>query len=144
MNNERINHFAIDIMIGDVIESINEKNSRMEQFKNEPLFINIYYCFYFCKFLSKHFFWYHKIIETLKENIKMKWLDCLPNVDFFIKQIEIKNENIDPFEYWFNSEDYFEKILKLKEFADLLFPAKKEEKEQKIVKTCSKIYKPIR
>ena len=141
MNNERINHFAIDIMIGDVIEAINEKNSRMEQFKNEPLFINIYYCFYFCKFLSKHFSWHDKIIETLKENIKMKWLDCLPNIDFFIKQIEIKNENIDPFEYWFHSEDYFEKILKLKELADLLFPAKKEQK--RFVKTYRK-YKPIR
>ena len=141
MNNERINHFAIDIMIGDVIESINEKNSRIEQFKNEPLFINIYYCFYFCKFLSKHFSWYDEIIKKLKENIRMKWLDSLPNVDFFIGQIEIKNDNIDPFEYWFHSEDYFEKILKLKELADLLFPAKKKEKP--IVNTYKK-YKPIR
>ena len=141
MNNERINHFAIDIMIGDVIESINEKKSRINQFKNEPLFINIYYCFYFCKFLSKHFLWYEEIIETLKENIRMKWLNCLPNIDFFIKQIEIKNENIDPFEYWFYSEDYFEKISKLKELADLLFPAKKEKKN--IVKIYKK-YKPIR
>ena len=129
-------------MIGDVIESINEKNSRIEQFKNEPLFINIYYCFYFCKFLSKHFSWYDEIMKKLKENIRMKWLDSLPNVDFFIGQIEIKNDNIDPFEYWFHSEDYFEKILKLKELADLLFPAKK--KERTFVKTYSKKYKPIR
>ena len=141
MNTERINHFAIDVMIGNVIESINEKNSRIEQFKNEPLFINIYYCFYFCKFLSKHFSWYDKIIDTLKENIRIKWLDSLPNIDFFIKQIEIKNENIDPFEYWFHSEDYFEKILKLKELADLLFPAKRKQKH--IVKIFKK-YKPIR
>ena len=137
----RINHFAIDIMIGDVIESINEKKSRIRQFENEPLFINIYYCFYFSKFLSKHFSWYEEIMEVLKKNIRMKWLDCLPNIDFFIKQIEIKNEHIDPFEYWFKSEDYFEKILKLKELADLLFPAKKEEKN--IVSICKK-YKPIR
>ena len=71
----------------------------------------------------------------------MKWLDCLPKIHFFIKQIEIKNEHIDPFEYWFNSEDYFEKILKLKELADLLFPAKKEQKHT--VKIYKK-YKPIR
>ena len=142
MNNETINHFAIDIMIGDVIESINEKNSRMEQFKNEPLFTNIYYCFYFSKFLSKHFSWHDEIMQKLKENIRMKWSDCLPNVDFFIEQIEIKNDNIDPFEYWFHSEDYFEKILKLKELADLLFPAKK--KQENFVKTYTRKYKPIR
>ena len=126
MNREKINPVAIDIMIGDVIKSIDEKNSRIEQFQNEPLFINIYYCFYFCKFLSPYYSWHDQIIDILKNNIRIKWLDCLPNVDFFIKQMEMKNENVYPFDYWFHSEDYFEKILKLKEIADFLFPAKKK------------------
>ena len=142
MSREVINRFAIHTMIFDVIKKIDEDQSLKKQFQFEPLFVNIYYCFYFVQFLnSEKHLWKDDVIRFLKKNISKKWLDSLPNIDFFIKQIEIKNENIDPFEYWFHSEDYFEKILKLKELADLLFPAKEEKKF--IVKICKK-YKPIR
>ena len=142
MNREKINPDAIHLMIGAVINSIEEKKSRIGQFQFEPLFINIYYCFYFCKFLSPYYSWHDKIIETLKNNIRNKWLDCLPNIDFFIRQIEIKSKNIDPFDYWFHSEDYFEKIMSFKEIADILFPAKKETTVKKTV--YFKKYKSIR
>ena len=128
-------------MIDTVIKSIDEKKSRIRQFQSEPLFINIYYCFYFVKFLSPYKNWCDEIIETLKNNIRNKWVNCLPNVDFFIKQIEIKNKEVDPFEYWFHSEDYFEKVMLLKEISDILFPAKKKKKKTMY---CSKVYKPIR
>ena len=141
MNNEKINHTAIHFMIKAVIKSIDEKNSRIQEFQSEPLFINIYYCFYFVKFLSPYKHWCDEIIETLKNNIRNKWLNCLPNVDYFIKQIENKNKEVDPFEYWFHSEDYFEKVMLLKEISDILFPAKKK-KNKKNKK--NKVYKPIR
>ena len=141
MNNEKINYTAIHFMIDTVIKSIDEKKSRIRQFQSEPLFINIYYCFYFVKFLSPYKNWCDEIIETLKNNIRNKWVNCLPNVDFFIKQIEIENKEVDPFEYWFHSEDYFEKVMLLKEISDILFPAKKKKKKTMY---CSKVYKPIR
>ena len=141
MNNEKINPTAIHFMINAVIKSIDEKKSRIRQFQFEPLFINIYYCFYFHKFLSPYKRWHDKIIKTLKNNIRNKWSDNLPNVDFFIKQIEIKNKEVDPFEYWFHSEDYFQKVMLLKEISDILFPAKNKKKKTIY---CSKVYKPIR
>lgn len=58
-----------------------------------------------------------------------------------MKQIEIKNKEVDPFEYWYHSEDYFEKVMSLKEIADILFPAKKKKKKKK---KYFKVYKPIR
>ena len=142
MNNEKINHTAIHFMIDAVIKSIDEKKSRIRQFQSEPLFINIYYCFYFVKFLSPYKHWCDEIIETLKNNIRNKWVNCLPNVDYFIKQIEMKNKEVDPFEYWFHSEDYFEKVMLLKEISDILFPAKKKKNKKK--KKKNKVYKPIR
>ena len=141
MNNEKINHTAIHFMIDTVIKSIDEKKSRIRQFQSEPLFINIYYCFYFVKFLSPYKYWHDEIIETLKNNIRNKWVNNLPNIDYFIKQIEIRNKELDPFEYWFHSEDYFEKVMLLKEISDVLFPAKKKENKKK---HYFKVYKPIR
>ena len=141
MNNEKVNPTAIHFMIDAVIKSIDEKKSRIREFQFEPLFINIYYCFYFHKFLSPYKHWHDKIIKTLKNNIRNKWSDNLPNVDFFIKQIEIKNKEVDPFEYWFHSEDYFQKVMLLKEISDVLFPVKKKENKKK---HYFKVYKPIR
>ena len=140
MSREVINPFAIHVMVRDVIEKIDENQFLKKQFQFEPLFINIYYCFYFVKFLNSKYLWKDEIIKLLKRNITKKWLNCLPNVDFFIKQIEIKNQEIDPFDYWFHSEDYFQKLIALKEIADVLFPAKKKKKKKKYVKK----YKLIR
>ena len=141
MNYEKINPTAIHFMIDAVIKSIDEEKSRIREFQFEPLFINIYYCFYFHKFLSPYKHWHDEIIKTLKKNIRNKWSDHLPNVDFFIKQIEIKNKEVDHFEYWFHSENYFQRVMLLKEISDILFPAKNKKKKTIY---CSKKYKPIR
>ena len=61
----------------------------------------------------------------------MKWSDDLPNVDFFIKQIERQSNEIDPKNYYFNSEDYFTKLMFLKPIADVLFPIEKKKKKKK-------------
>ena len=141
MPREKIVTFYLHVMVEDVIKQIDEENFKVTQFQFEPLFINIFYCFYFTRFLSPYYAWRLRVIEILKRNIKKKWPKCLPNIDFFMKQIEIKNKEVDPFEYWYHSEDYFEKVMSLKEIADILFPAKKKKKKKK---KYFKVYKPIR
>ena len=140
---EKIIPFYLHKMVENVINQIEEENCKINQFQFEPLFINIFYCFYFQRFLSPYYRWRYHGIKVLKRNIRRKWLECLPNIDFFIKQIEIKNKEVDPFEYWYHSEDYFEKIILLKEIADTLFPAKKKKKKT-IYRSSNKVYKPIR
>ena len=140
---EKIVTFHLHKMVENVINQIDKENLKVTQFQFETLFINIFYCFYFTRFLSPYYAWRLRDIEILKRNIKKKWSKCLPNIDFFMKQMEIKNKEVDPFEYWYHSEDYFEKIMSLKEIADILFPAKKKKKKKKVYKVY-KVYKPIR
>ena len=71
------------------------------------------------------------MIDNLKRNIRRKWLNSLPNVDFFIEQIEKKSPELDPMDYYYNSEDYFTKVLFLKPISDILFPAEYYEKKRK-------------
>ena len=105
---------------------INEK-----YFEEENLFINIFYCFYFIKFLSPYYSWGDKLIASLKRNIRRKWVKSLPNIEFFIKQMEKRRSEFDPYDYYYNSEDYFTKLLFLKPISDILFPAEKKKKKKK-------------
>ena len=100
-------------------------------FEEETLFINIFYFFYFTKYLSPYYSWGVRIIKSLKRNIRRKWLKCLPNVDFFVSQIEKKAPELDPMDYYYNSEDYFTKVLFLKPISDILFPMKVKKKKEK-------------
>ena len=100
-------------------------------FEEETLFINIFYFFYFTKYLSPYYSWGVRIIKSLKRNIRRKWLKCLPNVDFFVSQIEKKAPELDPMDYYYNSEDYFTKVLFLKPISDILFPMKVKKKKKK-------------
>ena len=138
---ETIISSSLHELVENVINQIDEENCKINQFQFENLFTNIFYCFYFEKFLSPYFRWGNHAICVLKRNIKRKWLTCLPNIDFFIMQIEIKNKEVDPFKFWYHSEDYFEKIMQLKEIS-YTFPAKK--KKKKNMKHYCKVYKPIR
>ena len=63
-------------------------------FEEETLFINIFYCFYFTKYLSPYYSWGVRVIKSLKRNIRRKWVNSLPNVDFFIDQLEKKKKGI--------------------------------------------------
>ena len=105
---------------------INEK-----YFQEETLFINIFYYFYFTKYLSPYYSWGERIIKSLKRNIRRKWVDSLPNVDFFIDQLEKKKQEFNPMDYYDNSEDYFTKLLFLKPISDILFPAVEKKKKKK-------------
>ena len=113
-----------------VINGIDNGFIDEKYFEEETLFINIFYCFYFTKYLSPYYSWGVKIIRSLKRNIRRKWVKSLPNVDFFIDQMERKKEEFDPYKYYYNSEDYFTKLLFLKLIADALFSAQEKEKEK--------------
>ena len=121
-----------------VINEIDNGNLDISFVKEETLFMNIFYCFYFTKFLSPYKTWGDEFMKKLKRIIRRKWVKDLPNVDFFISLIEKQSPEIDPRTYYFNSEDYFRKILFLKPIADILFPVEKKKKKKKkqIEKYC--------
>ena len=114
-----------------VINEIDNGNIDIKFFEEETLFMNIFYCYYFTKFLSPYLSWGDEIIRKLKRIIRRKWSKNLPNVDFFITQIEKQTKEIDPHDYYFNSEDYFTKLLFLKPISDILFPVEKKKKKKK-------------
>ena len=72
MPREKIVTFYLHVMVEDVIKQIDEENFKVTQFQFEPLFINIFYCFYFTRFLSPYYAWRLRVIEILKRNIKKK------------------------------------------------------------------------
>ena len=114
-----------------VINEIDNGNIDIKFFEEETLFMNIFYCYYFTKFLSSYLSWGDEIIRKLKRIIRRKWSKNLPNIDFFIGQIEKQTKEIDPHDYYFNSEDYFTKLLFLKPISDILFPVEKKKKKKK-------------
>ena len=140
MSREQINPIVLHQLLHDIIKKLDEGEISFGQFQFEPLFINIYYCYYFVKFLSPYYTWGDKLIKVLKKNIKKKWRPALPNVEFFLDQMEKKKLEVDPFDYWYQSEDYFQKLCALKSLADILFPVKKKKNRKKYFKK----YKPIR
>ena len=121
-------------LFDQVINGIDNGFIDEKYFEDETLFINIFYCFYFTKFLSLYYSWGDKIIKSLKRNIRRKWVKTLPNINFFILQIEKKTPEVDPFDYYYQSEDYFTKLLFLKPISDVLFPAIEEKKKKKNIK----------
>ena len=114
-----------------VINQIDNGNLDISFFEDETLFMSIFYCFYFTKFSSPYMAWGDEFIIKLKKITKRKWSKDLPNVNFFISLIEKGSPEIDPRDYYFNSEDYFTKLLFLKPIADILFPAEKKKKKKK-------------
>ena len=114
-----------------VINEIDNGNIDIKLFEEETLFMNIFYCYYFTKFLSPYLSWGDEMIKKLKRNIRRKWSKNLPNVDFFIRQIEKQTSEIDPHDYYFNSEDYFTKLLFLKPISDILFPIEKKKRRRR-------------
>ena len=114
-----------------VINGIDNRHIDKKFFEEETLFMNIFYCFYFTKYLSPYYSWGEEIIKSLKRNMRRKWSKNLPNVDFFIKQVERRSPEIDPYHYYYKSEDYFTKLLFLKPISDVLFPVVEKKKKKK-------------
>lgn len=113
-----------------VINGIDNGHIDKKFFEEETLFMNIF-CFYFTKYLSPYYSWGEEIIKSLKRNMRRKWSKNLPNVDFFMKQVERRSPEIDPYHYYYKSEDYFTKLLFLKPISDVLIPVVEKKKKKK-------------
>ena len=96
------------------IAQIDNGYQKISEFDNETLFINIYHFWCFANYMSMHYIWRYTALDRLKNNIRKKWLKDFTNVNLFIELCERKTELISPFDFYFNSEDYFQKLIFLK------------------------------
>ena len=97
-----------------VIFKIDQNQKRVEEFDNETLFTNIYLFYCFSRYLSPYYKWEKEALKRLKENIILKWpKETFGNVFVFIELLSRGFEEVNPIDYFYNSEDYFEQLLKL-------------------------------
>ena len=97
-----------------VIFKIDQNQKRVEEFDNETLFTNIYLFYCFCRYLSPYYKWEKEALKRLKENIILKWpKETFGNVFVFIELLSRGFKEVNPTVYFYNSEDYFEQLLKL-------------------------------
>ena len=84
------------------------------QFDNDTLFTNIYYFYFFSQYLSSNCKWEKEALKRLKNNIILKYpKEDFGNVFVFIEVLSRGFQEVNPIGYFDNSEDYFEKLLKL-------------------------------
>ena len=96
------------------IGQIDNSYMKISEFDNETLFINIYHFWCFVNYMSMYYIWRYTALDRLKRNIRKKWSEDFMNVNLFIELSERKFELISPFDFYFNSEDYFQKLIFLK------------------------------
>ena len=114
---------------------------KVSDFDDETLFINIHNYWSFVKYLSPYYKWGNKALRRIERNIKRKWNSRdLTNVDYFIDLVKKHSEEINPMSYFFNSEDYFIKLMFLKPLMDVMYDSQKKMEKKSILK----IRKPIR
>ena len=115
---------------------------KISEFDDETLFINIYHFYCFTQYLSPYYKWADKALRRLELNIRRKWISRdLTNVNYFIYLVKKRSKEIDPSIYFFNSENYFVKLMFLKPIMDLMWNDQEKKKEKKSI---VKIRKPIR
>ena len=123
------------------ISQIENGYYKVSDFDDETLFINIYNYWSFVKYLSPYYKWGNKALRRIERNIKRKWNSRdLTNVDYFIDLVKKHSEEINPMSYFFNSEDYFIKLMFLKPLMDVMYDSQKKMGKKSILK----IRKPIR
>ena len=97
----------------NTIPKIDNGYFKIKDFDKDSLFLNIYFWF-FANYLSMYYIWRIAALDRLKMNLNKKWVSILPNVKMFIELVQRKTEMINTFDFYNNSESYFEKILLLK------------------------------
>ena len=126
------------------IAQIDNGYQKIGEFDHETLFINIYHFWCFANCLSMYHILRHTALDRLKNNIRKKWLKDFTNVNLFIELCERKTELISPFDFYFNSEDYFQKLIFLKSDLDKLIkehyltilPQKRRRRRRKLIRKC--------
>ena len=95
--------------------AIDHNYTTIVEFDDDTLFMNIYHYWCFVHFLSPYYTWEKDAIQNLRKNIIRKWpTNDFSNVNLFLELLVCKAKEIDPTKYFFESEDYFEKIMSLK------------------------------
>ena len=56
-----------------------------------------------------YYIWQLEALTRLKENLRKKWVDDLPNSNLFIEGVEKRDRTINPCYFVDDSESYFEK-----------------------------------
>ena len=97
----------------NTIPKIDNGYFKIKDFDKDSLFLNIYFWF-FANYLSMYYIWRITALDRLKMNLNKKWVSILQNVKMFIELVQRKTEMINTFDFYNNSESYFEKILLLK------------------------------
>ena len=124
------------------IAQIDNGYQKISEVDNETLFINIYHFWCFANYMSIYYIWRYTVLDRLKNNIRKKWLKDFKNVNLFIELCERKTELISPFDFYFNSEDYFQKLIFLKSDLDKLikpnhlFFIERKKKKLKLKRKC--------
>ena len=126
------------------IAQIDNGYQKIGEFDHDTLFINIYHFWCFANCLSMYHILRHTALDRLKNNIRKKWLKDFTNVNLFIELCERKTELISPFDFYFNSEDYFQKLIFLKSDLDKLIkehyltilPQKRRRRRRKLIRKC--------
>ena len=96
-----------------VIFKIDQDQKTIDEFDNETLFMNIYLFYCFSRHLSPYYKWEKEALKRLKENIILKWpKETFGNVFVFIELLSRGFKEVNPTGYFYNSEDYFEQLLK--------------------------------
>lgn len=99
-----------------VIFKISQNEESINEFDNDTLFINIYLFYCFSRYLSPYYEWDKKGLMRLKQNIIYKWpTNDLCNVYLFVELLSRGVKEVDPTNYFWHSEKYFEYLLKKKD-----------------------------
>ena len=102
------------------IAEIDKDYDKIKDFDKDSLFLNIYNLWCFSNYLSMYYIWGRTALDRLKTNLKKKWTTDLTNVNLFIELVERKTEKLNPLNFYFDRESYFEKLILLKPGFDKL------------------------
>ena len=125
------------------IAQIDNGHQKISDFDNDTLFENIYTYSCLTNYMSMYYIWRYTALDRLRSNLKRKWPKDFTNVNLFIELCDRKTELINPFMFYFNSEDYFQKLIILKSDLDKLIkdhhlpvlPQRKRRK-RKLIRKC--------
>ena len=125
------------------IAQIDNGYQKISDFDNETLFENIYCYWCFTNYMSMYYIWRHTALDCLRSNLKRKWPKDFTNVNLFIELCDRKTELINPFTFYFNSEDYFQKLIILKTDLNKLIKEhhltvlpQRERRKRKLIRKC--------
>ena len=128
------------------VKKIDSNYSLIKLFDKDTLFLNIYFFGVSNIFVSMYYIWQLEALTRLKENLRKKWVDDLPNSNLFIEGVEKRDRTINPCYFVDDSESYFEKLFLWKiEKEDLLIQTRHFIQQRRHKKVYGKpLRKPFR